>query len=157
MEPTNPDLNSSLNSISNSNPLLSNVGIDGKNQFYYFSTASSSPGNFPSGNFPSGGNFPPGNYFICQNLCNNCGVCPFTTPSATNTSLPAAFYHQNVQYALIQAQNFFNYQIQQTPMSSIDQENSGSDYFKKSLVRIFSLFLLLGWIISFIILYPRYF
>ena len=28
---------------------------------------------------------------------------------------------------------------------------------KKSLVRIFSLFLLLGWIISFIILYPRYF
>ena len=38
-----------------------------------------------------------------------------------------AFYHQNVQYALIQAQNFFNYQIQQTPtvMSSIDQESPG--------------------------------
>ena len=94
---------------------------DGKTPIYYFSTSAAAPrGDFPAGAVTAAASA--GNYFVCQNLCANCGVCP-TMP--TPPTLPAAFYHQNVQYALIQAQNFFNYQIQQNHHPMIDQEEPG--------------------------------
>ena len=97
------------------------VSGDGKTPIYYFSTSAAAPrGDFPAGAVTAAASA--GNYFVCQNLCANCGVCP-TMP--TPPTLPAAFYHQNVQYALIQAQNFFNYQIQQNHHPMIDQEEPG--------------------------------
>ena len=115
---------SSINPIP-TNPLnaMSHAG-NGKNPIYYFTAAQ---GNNPRGNdFPSG-NFPAGNFYVCQNLCASCGICPYTSTTQQTAPLPPAFYQQNVQYALIQAQNFFNYQIQQTPttMSSIEQDSPG--------------------------------
>ena len=69
---------------------------NGKSQFYYLQEF-------------------PGNYFICQNICGNCGMCPLTSG---NSATPA-FYGPNVQYALIQAQNFYNYQIQSTTTAAL--------------------------------------
>ncbi len=107
----------------------------------------------PQGNNP--------NYFICQNFCANCGMCPFTNlpinsaAAAAGQNNPAlgqnnaafgqnnaAFYnHPNVQYALIQAQNFFNYQIQQTSTTTLmSQQQPESDQGKIQLSKIIAWF-----------------
>ena len=56
-----------------------------------------------------------GSYFVCQNYCGSCGSCPFTQSN---------FYHNNhpnaIQYALIQAQNFFNYHHQVTSQQALE-------------------------------------
>jgi hypothetical protein len=121
----NPDFKNTLdfNPASSINPIPTNplnvmsVGGNGKNPIYYFTAQ----GNNPRGDFPAG------NFYVCQNLCASCGICPYTSTTQQTAPLPQAFYQHNVQYALIQAQNFFNYQIQQTPttMSSIEQDSPG--------------------------------
>ena len=82
---------------------------------------------------------PATNYFFCQSLCANCGMCPLTTSShatamrstttAADKYLTAAstlYNNPNFQYALIQAQNFFNYQVQQQQQPALTaQEETG--------------------------------
>ena len=75
------------------NPVLESQ----KKTIYYFSGTGSNNPVLQTGSAQS--------YFVCQNYCANCGVCPFTASTGNFYSNP------NIQYALIQAQNFFNYQV----------------------------------------------
>ena len=99
---------------------------------------------FFRGPIPSG--FPPGSYFMYQNYCTNCGMCPFSgnNGAATTTIRPPevmsnnpvntnpASATSNFQLATwFQTQNFYQFHQQQQ-----NNDESGPFYFTLSLINI---------------------